>query len=443
MNTKKIIPFLLLAVTGIKSSAQSSTVFLTLDSAIQMSLAQSKQLKIDQAKIESARAKYQQARSMELPTAKISASYTRLSDNVDPFAIKLPGSNAEKELNPQILNRYNPALSVSQTLYAGGQIKYAERSMQLLEEASRLDFEKNRTQIVYNTINAYFNLFKIQQTKKAIEENINQVRVHVKDIRNYEKNGLALKNDVLRIELQLSNLEHSLIEANSALEIAGYNMSIILGLPAGSDYQLADKDFNRQFSLMSSDDYLNEALVNRADLKAINKRMGSAVLDIKSAAGNYYPTISIGGNYYYTNPNARVFPQEDKFKATWDAGVTVSWNLHSLYTNKHRIAENKAILSQKQSEKEFLADAIKTEVNTDYITYIKNKERIRVSEQTVAQAEENYRIVNNRFRNNTVLISDLTDASNLLLQSKISLLVDKADADLAYYKLLQSTGSIK
>ena len=81
------------------------------------------------------------------------------------------------------------------------------------------------------------------------------------------------------------------------------------------------------------------------------------------------------------------------------------------------------------------------EVNADYLAYLKSKEKIKVSETAVKQAEENYRIVNNQFKNNTALISDLTDANTLLLQSRVNLLVDKADADIAYYKLMKSSGS--
>jgi outer membrane protein TolC len=174
----------------------------------------------------------------------------------------------------------------------------------------------------------------------------------------------------------------------------------------------------------------------------MDRRIGSAILGVKSSTGNYLPTVNIGANYYYSNPNARVFPQESQFKGTWDAGITLTWNISSLYTNKHKVAEDKAIQRQRESEKDLLADAIKMEVNGDYQAYIKNREKIRVSQQAVTQANENYRIVDNRFRNNTVLISDLTDANTLLLQSKVNLLVDRADAGLAYFKLLQATGAI-
>jgi len=280
-----------------------------------MSLRQSHHLRIDNGKIDEARAKYQQARDRRLPTARISASYTRLSDNIDPFSVQLPGGGS-KTLNPQVLNVYTPTLSISQTLYAGGQIRYAERSMALLEEAARLDYEHDRSGVVYNTISAYFNLFTLQQTQQLVRENISQVRQHLTEIRNYEKNGLALKNDVLKIELQLSDLEHTLIETNSALDIAGFNMNIMLGLPADTHHRLNEKDITSQHQLKPLDEYLDEALAHRADLKSANKQMGAAILGVKSAGAGYLPTLTAGSNYYYHNPNQRVFPVEDRFKTT-------------------------------------------------------------------------------------------------------------------------------
>jgi len=443
MHTKKLIPLLLLAGlagVGFRSLGQTTPITLPLDSAIQMSLRQSHSLHIDKGRIDEARAKYLQARDKRLPMATISASYRRLSDNVDPFSVQLPGGDT-KTLNPQVLNQYTPTLSISQTLYAGGQIRYAERSMALLEEAARLDYEHNRSEVIYNAVNTYFNLFTLQQTQLLVQENINQVRQHLTEISNYEKNGLVLKNDVLKIELQLSDLEHTLIETNSSLDIAAFNMNIMLGAPADTRYLLEEKDVDRQVTLKSMDEYLDEAITNRADLRSINKRMGAAILGVKSAAAGFLPTLTAGSNYYYHNPNQRVFPIEDRFKTTYDMGLTLSWNIHSLYTNSHHVAESKAILSQTLSSKQLLQDGIKMEVNSGYLTYIRYNERIRVSRQAVEQAEENYRIVHHRFENNTVLISDLTDASTQLLQTKTHLLIDRADAGLAYYRLLKAVGT--
>ncbi len=242
IQVKKMLLLICLLGTGWSARAQTEPVFLTLDSAISLGLAESKRLKMEQADVDIAQARYGQAKSRELPTATLSGSYIRLSDNVDPYLLQLPGAEAPKSLFPQIVNRYTPTLSVSQLVYGGGQVHYAKRATQLLAEASRLDLERSKTEVTYQTIEAYFQLFKLQQTKILLEQNRAQVREHVRDISSYQRNGLALKNDVLQIELQASALDHSLLEINHALDNAYYDLSIRLGLPTASTFALNPAD---------------------------------------------------------------------------------------------------------------------------------------------------------------------------------------------------------
>jgi len=439
MKSKKIMLLILLLSVKLLF-AQNNNKLLGIDEAIERNLQQSKLLKIDCAKVDEARAKYMQAYNQQLPSAYMSGSYVRVSDNIKPFTIQ-NSAGTKLELNPQILNQYYSTVSVSEVLYAGNKTKLAIQSMKLLENASRMDARKDKNDIIFNTINAYYNLYKIGQTRKAIEENIVQVKEHLKNIQSYERNGLALKNDVLKIELQLSSLRQSLIDINTAQDIAGYNMSIMLGFPEGTTYQLiADNFFS--FSLDKTfEDYLSAGLINRPELRSAENKIKSAEIGLKSTKNNLYPQLIAGANYYDNRPNARVFPVAPEFTGTWDARLTLSWNFGALWTNKSKVAESRSLLQQTKASRELLMDGIKSEVNADYLSYIRSREKIKVSEDAVKQAEENYRIVNNQFKSNTALISDLTDANTLLLQTRINLLADKADTDVAYYKLMQSSAS--
>ena len=440
MRIRKIVSLLVLTTMHSLLFTQDKNVSLTLDNAIRMSLQQSKLMHLDSGKINEARAKYQQAYNQQLPVASISGSYVRVSDNVTPFTIQGP-SGGKMELNPQVLNQYYTTLSVGEVLYAGNRTRLAIQSMKYLENASHMDAEKDKADITFNTISAYYNLYKIQQTKKAVEENITQVKEHLRVIQSYEKNGFALRNDVLKIELQLSSLDQSLIDMNAALDIANYNMSIMLGFEEGTGFQLSTDDFFNKSLDKTYDAYLSNGLANRMELKAVNNRIKAAETGVKSTKNNLYPTLIAGANYYDNRPNARVFPAANQFTGTWDARLTLSWSPSTLWTNKSKVAESKSLLQQTLSSKDITADQIKMEVNADYLSYLKSKEKIKVSETAVKQAEENYRIVNNQFKNNTALISDLTDANTLLLQTHINLLVDEADADVAYYKLMRSSDS--
>jgi len=72
-----------------------------------------------------------------------------------------------------------------------------------------------------------------------------------------------------------------------------------------------------------------------------------------------------------------------------------------------------------------------------------SKEKVKVMQKAVEQADENNRLMDSRFRNSLVTLSDLLDANSILLQSKINLALAKADVQLAYYRLQKSTGTIQ
>jgi outer membrane protein TolC len=98
---------------------------------------------------------------------------------------------------------------------------------------------------------------------------------------------------------------------------------------------------------------VSSSYADRSELKAQDYRTKAADYQIKASKSAYMPTISAIGNGYYNNPNQRVFPQEAKFKATWDVGVSLSWNIMQLYTARAVVndAKNQKLNYNKQHNK--------------------------------------------------------------------------------------------
>jgi outer membrane protein TolC len=82
-------------------------------------------------------------------------------------------------------------------------------------------------------------------------------------------------------------------------------------------------------------------------------------------------------------------------------------------------------------------------VNKNYRASLQALEKINVLQTAVAQAEENDRIMEAKFRNQLATTTDRIDAQSLMYQSRINLELARADADIAYYNLLKSTGTIR
>jgi outer membrane protein TolC len=145
----------------------------------------------------------------------------------------------------------------------------------------------------------------------------------------------------------------------------------------------------------------------------------------------------------FPNPNPRLIPPDDVFKATWDAGIYLSYNISTLYTNKHKVNLAKIEQEQSQLNHDLLLDNIHSEINQSYTTYKESQEKIELSKKTILQADENYRTMHSRYTNHIALLSDLLDADIALLQARMNLALSTADAEVAYYKLMKSIGNTK
>lgn len=157
-NIYNFVVALTFLAAGITLSAQEKKS-LTLDEAVRLGILNSKNLKIDEAKIEQSTANYLEAKNKKLPSLSASASALALANaNVDLKVVPASGGNS-----PKANSAFFGNVSASMPLFAGGRIKYGIQSAEYLIEASKLSTENDKIAIAYNVSQAYNNLFKASQ----------------------------------------------------------------------------------------------------------------------------------------------------------------------------------------------------------------------------------------------------------------------------------------
>ncbi len=435
MKTLKTIFFL----TILAGSALAQTQKLTLDGAVQLAITNSKQLQLTTAKTNAAHSKVTQGQNAFIPQVAITSGYTRLSDNIEPFTINIPGIGSQA-LNPQILNQYTNRASISSTLFNGLRNQNNLKSTQYLEAAAKLDAERDVAEIRFNTISAVLNLYKGQQTLKLVIENLKLAQSRITDITNMYNAGTALENDVLRTGLVQTNLDISKLDVESALSTASYNIAIMLGLAENALLEFDETTLFPVAEQKASAEWIKEAIENRSEKKASESRTLVSKMNIKNAQGGYMPSLVAGFNYYYNRPNQRVFPQAAEFKNTWDIGVTLNWNITQLYTTGAQVREAKFNLEQSSVTTAIIEDNIKMEVNANYNAYSVAKAKIEAAQKSLQQAKANQRVTKNKVDAGLNLQTDLLDADAFVMQGEINLLNAKVDAQVAYFRLLKSVG---
>ncbi|SIR58706.1 TolC family protein [Chryseobacterium sp. RU33C] len=408
---------------------------LTLDEAVQLGIQNSKNLKIDAARIEEATADLLEAKNRQLPELKVSGSYMYLpiKPNVD---IKLPGL-AGGAGGPEIHQVVYGSANLSVPIYSGGRIKYGIQSAKYLVEASKLSTENDKIAIAYNVAQAYNNLFKANQSIKVFEENLAASQKRDETFLKMENNGLIARNDRLKANLQTSNIELQLLEAKNNYNIANINMDLLLGLPETTEITVDENYIEEGSDVKPVDFYVTEARENRKDLQALAQQRKAAELGSKAAKAENLPSIAFTGGY--------VAADIPKFLTVYNAinvGIGVSYNLSNLWKENSSLRQSQAREKQLAATDELLNDNIKLDVNREYQNTDYSKKRIAVFEKSAEQANENYRITKNKYDNGLATMTELLDADAAQIAANVGVINAKADAALAYRKLLQTTGTL-
>jgi outer membrane protein len=416
------------------------TRYLTLNEAIQLSIQTSGQLKIANAKVDEAIANSRDAWNNHLPDVKVTGAYLRLDNpNVD-LKVKLGGRSSDTS-KPASTNsiKVNQAtygiVNASLPLFSGFRIKYGVESAKYLEQAAKLDAEGNKEDITLNTINAYNNLYKAKKSVDLVKENLAQQKQRITDFTNLEKNGLLARNDLLKSQLQQSNIELSLLDAENNLKLTDINMDLMLGLPEDTELLPDESGIQNTSDAGSVIQWEQTALQNRKDISALSVREKATGSSIKSIQGEYYPGIALTGGYI-----AADVPSVLTLTNALNIGVGLQYNFGAIWKTGAKIDAAKARLHQLQANEGILSDQIRLEINQAYENYMLSVRKIDVYAKSIEQSNENYRITKNKFDNSLVTTTDLLEADVAQLQAQLNYTFSKADAAVAYKKLQQTAG---
>ena len=452
MKTRRIITILLFLAFALPAMAQQK-LSLTINQAIETGIQNSKALRTSQFKVDAADARASEMNTLRLPSLKVNGSYTRLS-TVDPTIIPFPASGIVDDpatghvtliptlyqFGANLVNSYGVKATLQQPLFTGGKISGASNAADYLSDATKEDYKKDKADILYTIKAAYWNLYRANEFKRFVDENVNQIKSHAKDAENFMKQGMLTSNDLMKVQVQLSDALVRQIDATNGVKMAMYALNNTLGLPLGTEIELASTIQIGDRAWDPADQLVELALTKRPDVLGMNARVEAGSSGLTSARGGWWPQIYLIGNYNYMRPNPRIFPTVDQFDKTWDVTLSVSFDIWNWWQTGYQANQAQAQLAQAQEGLSMIKDGVMLEVTQSYLGVNQAKERKAVSEEGVKQAEENYRVMDDKYKLGMTQNSELLDAEVMLLQAKLNLTQSLVDYELSMARLSKAIG---
>ncbi|MFC2084753.1 TolC family protein [Bacteroidota bacterium] len=432
---KKIFVTFILTVTIL--SAQSNP--LTLDECLEIGLKSSNKIRIAEYNIIYSNSRISEIKSQQLPQVSLTAQYSRLSD-IPPFEVSVPVFEEKIKIQDPILNNYGVQAGVRQIIFSGFKLSSLISGAQNLKISAEIDYQRIKNEVSLDIQKAYWILLKSQKYLNYVQENLNRMYKHLENTKKFLESGLATKNDLLKLEVQVSSSELKKIEAEKLLSISRSSLNKELGLPLNYYTTLKEVEFYYAFSAGDFNEIIAEALNNREELKSSEYKIESHKSFVNAEKSGRYPQIIGFVNYYYSNPNQRILPLQDTFIDTWDVGVSLRWNIWDWGTTSSRVEQSKQGLNQAVEYNVLLKETIQLEVYNNFLQLEYQLKKIEISKTALKSAIENHRITNKKYNQQLFTSTDLIDSELERLKTETDFLNARIDYKITEVVLLKSIG---
>lgn len=376
-----------------------------------------------------------------LPSLETSLS---LSYNGDGWVSNRDFSNGMNIPIPDFGNSFS--IEAKQIIYAGGAIKNAIEIAKLSQEMAKIETDKNRQNIRFAITGYYLEIHKLQNQRLVLEKNIVQTEKMIEEIREKSNQGIALKNNVTRYELQLQSLQVNLLQLNNALNILNKELVQLVQLPEGTKIELAPLESDSE-AFQSKDSF--KIYDWKSDLHANSPLLKQATIGVHLAdknesivRSNRLPQVFAFAVDYLNGPVTIEIPALDNNFNYWYAGVGVKYSISSLFKNKTK--ESKARLGSKIAlERQLnLQEKLNKDLETAKIKYLETIDVYKTRLKNVELANQNYAVVQNRYMSQLSLITEMLDAENTKLDAELQAANAKINILFQYYQLRKIAGTL-
>ncbi|MBW1979147.1 MAG: TolC family protein [Deltaproteobacteria bacterium] len=310
-------------------------------------------------------------------------------------------------------------IKLMMTIWDFGRSLGAYNQAKLGHEIAGLLYERARQQVILNVVSAYYDLLRAQRGKIIAEESLVQAKEHLRTATVFEKYGVVDMNDVLRAKVQVAEVSQMLIKARNGVELATSKLNSVLGINVNSPTRVVDNTTIVPFSL-SLRDCLELAVEHRPEFEVVQNAIRVEEEGIRTARAGHLPRIYVAGNYAWNDDDYQKFA--DSSGGLHDNNISAEIGIQiELFGGGRTTAEvrkaKKKLAKANEKAKE-MCDGISLQVKSAFLDVHEARERIKVTKEAVAQAKENLRLMNNKYRESVVTSIDVVDAETLLTRSK-------------------------
>jgi len=417
------------------AAATDAPRLLHLDDAVQAALKNQPQLVQARASAAAAEGRVIQARSPLLPQVTPQASWTRSYRALTSTATGGAGTtpNPGQCVNAPC-NTWRFGVTGSQTLWDPSTWAGWE-SQQRLADSLNAASTATLNNVILNVRTFYFQARATKDLVSVADQTLKNQTTHQDQVAGFVRVGTRPEIDLALAKLNVANARVQLITAQNNDRIAKAQLNQAMGVPQGTDYQVAGDELapldveDRPLPFL-----FDQALSARPEIAEFEFARQASGKALDSAKWGWSPTLSFGGSYFKAGPDLGTLSD------SWSFGFTLTWQLiqGGLTVGRVREAEQNLVGSAAALTGEQLQ--VRFDVEQAQATLLGNKESLVAAQDAVDNAKEQLRLAEGRYQAGVGTIIELSDAQVQLTTAQAQLVQAQYNLASARARLLAALG---
>ncbi|MBO4551382.1 MAG: TolC family protein [Bacteroidaceae bacterium] len=440
---KKIITFLVL-FAAIVPQLFSQSLSLSLQDCRRMALEFNEKIKTADNAVKKAELDRQIAFAQYLP--KVDGSFTML--HIQDQDLLEIGDVLDVSLRTR--GTFLAGINVTLPLYVGGQLTAANRLAGIGQTVSEEQLRKARMQVIADVDNAYYTLISVRSKVQMLEAYARQMQGLYDQVKLGVDVQMATENDLLRITTKQNEISYQLQKARNGEQLCGFALANIIG----TDFEQTIIPTDSVFSASSMFSELFEDISSRPDLLLLQQQVKASEVLVKKERSNYLPTVALVGSYSYHDllklngdlnlPGGTMLRYNHTFRGGSPyALLSMKLPIFHWGAELKKVKKAKLNLDDSKLQLQQMERSMRVEVRRAVQNVTDGQRMVETAMIGREQADENLRVMRQKYDNQMCTMTDLLDAQSQWQQARSNLIEAQTQLKIYETEYLRVTGRLE
>jgi outer membrane protein TolC len=433
-----LIAALVAPVVALPLSEAAAAETMSLTDCIATALESNLNIRDGQEAVARARGGILEARSGFLPNLGLNGSYNFLEET-QTVSFPDPVTGTMQEFKLDFTRDYSFQLTLNQPVYTGGRLTGSYRIAKASHEIAEADLETRQADVTLQVTEAFYGLLLARASVEVTEQAIETAEEFLRVVKARYDAGEASGFEVLRAEVEVSNLKPALIGARNGVALSELALKTAMGIDPDEDI-----DFVGSFGEVSFDierrTAIETALEQRPEIGIVNLRRDIAAESIRLAKAGRLPSLAVSANYDLRSDELSLDTGE--MEKTYAGYLVMSFPIFDGLRTKSQISQAYSQLKQAEISKANLEDLVELETRSALLDIESALETLRSQERNVEMAEEGLEIANDRYVQGYATNLEVMDAQLALNRARTNRIHALHDLNLAISRTKKAMGTL-